>query len=210
MSGRALRLVEPDGTVRTLAEDPDERVSWEATDFVAAEEMGRSRGHWWSPDGRHVAACRVDETEVPSWWIGNPARPDQPAVEHRYPAAGSRNPDVRLFVLGALGGQPALEVSWDRVRYEYLAAVSWRAKGLLLTVQRARSSARWSCSVSISRPGRRHRSRSTPTTVGIELVPGVPGFLGDGRLVTAADRGGARRLLVDGHPVSPEGSRCAR
>ncbi|MGE3689698.1 MAG: S9 family peptidase, partial [Acidimicrobiia bacterium] len=37
----------------------------------------------------------------------------------------------------------------------------------------------------------------------IELVPGVPGELEDGRLVTCADREGARRLLIDGDPVTP-------
>ena len=37
----------------------------------------------------------------------------------------------------------------------------------------------------------------------VELVPGVPGQLDDGRLVTCADRDGADRLLVDGEPVTP-------
>ncbi|HQV57894.1 MAG TPA: prolyl oligopeptidase family serine peptidase, partial [Ilumatobacteraceae bacterium] len=37
----------------------------------------------------------------------------------------------------------------------------------------------------------------------VELVPGTPALLGDGRLVTAADRQGARRLLIDGTAVTP-------
>ena len=37
----------------------------------------------------------------------------------------------------------------------------------------------------------------------VELVPGTPGVLDDGRLVMAADRDGARRLLVDGVAVTP-------
>jgi dipeptidyl-peptidase-4 len=37
----------------------------------------------------------------------------------------------------------------------------------------------------------------------VDLVPGVPTLLGDGRLVTTADRDGTRRLLIDGEPVTP-------
>jgi dipeptidyl-peptidase-4 len=57
----------------------------------------------------------------------------------------------------------------------------------------------------------RGRADSGSTTVAladdddrwVELVRGVPALLGDGRLVTCADRDGARRLLVDGSPVTP-------
>jgi len=33
-------------------------------EFVAQEEMDRSTGYWWSPDERHIAFARVDETPV--------------------------------------------------------------------------------------------------------------------------------------------------
>ena len=38
--------------------------------------------------------------------------------------------------------------------------------------------------------------------VWIDAVPGVPDLLPDGRLVTTAERDGARRLVVDGEPVT--------
>ena len=44
--------------------------------------------------------------------------------------------------------------------------------------------------------GRRRR-------VGRARRPASPAVLADGRLVMAADRDGARRLLVDGEPVTP-------
>jgi dipeptidyl-peptidase-4 len=37
----------------------------------------------------------------------------------------------------------------------------------------------------------------------VELVPGVPRLGPDGALISCADRDGARRLLVDGEPVTP-------
>ena len=38
----------------------------------------------------------------------------------------------------------------------------------------------------------------------VELVPGTPALRPDGSRVMCADRGGARRLLVGGEPVTPE------
>jgi dipeptidyl-peptidase 4 len=87
-------------------------VSWGSADFIAAEEMGRSRGYWWSPDGTVIAACRVDDAEVDQWVIADPAHPEQPARTIRYPAAGTTNPDVTLHLLGLDGSRTAVE--WDR------------------------------------------------------------------------------------------------
>jgi dipeptidyl-peptidase-4 len=33
-------------------------------EFIAQEEMGRDKGYWWAPDGRHIAFARVDENPV--------------------------------------------------------------------------------------------------------------------------------------------------
>jgi dipeptidyl-peptidase 4 len=39
-------------------------VTFGLAEFVAAEEMGRSRGYWWSPDGSEILVARVDESPV--------------------------------------------------------------------------------------------------------------------------------------------------
>jgi hypothetical protein len=65
VSGRSLRVVSVDGDDEhgselagpTLFDEPD-TVSWGSAEFVAAEEMNRYRGFWWSPNSRHVAVCR--------------------------------------------------------------------------------------------------------------------------------------------------------
>ena len=89
---------------RLVARDPDPAVSWGTAEFVAAEEMGRTRGHWWSPDGRRLLAARVDNSPVGSWWIADPAAPGTPPVALRYPAAGTTNAEVALavFDIGSL------------------------------------------------------------------------------------------------------------
>ena len=57
--------------VASLADPADDQVLAEAAgvtfglaEFIAAEEMGRTRGYWWSPDGSALLAARVDETPV--------------------------------------------------------------------------------------------------------------------------------------------------
>ena len=93
VSGATLRVAELDGQSWELA--GEEGVRWGSADFVAAEEMGRSRGFWWSPDGARIAACRVDDSGVRQWWIADPAAPDQEPRLHRYPAAD--DPQVTCY-----------------------------------------------------------------------------------------------------------------
>src|SRR5580693_7657181 len=75
-----------------------EGVTFGLAEFVAAEEMDRSRGYWWSPDGTKLLVARVDEAGVARWHIADPANPDKAPVEVRYPAAGTANADVSLLV----------------------------------------------------------------------------------------------------------------
>ena len=199
--GNSLRIAELDGSSWELASDEDPEVTWGSADFIAAEEIHRNRGYWWSPDGTSVAACRVNVSQVDHWYIADPAAPDQPAHEVRYPAAGTPNAVVELHVLALDGGE--IDVAWDRDRFPYLTAVSWVSEDrLLLTVQ--------------SRDQRDLQVLEANPTTGdtspifvdhddqwVEVVPGVPDQLADGRLVMAADRDGMRRLLIDGQPVTP-------
>src|SRR5207244_13097295 len=98
----ALRVVGLDaaaGGDRELAADPDPDVTWGLAEFVAAEEMGRARGHWWSPDGGSLAAARVDNRPVGRWHVADPADPAAEPAVLRYPAAGTAHADVGLPVL---------------------------------------------------------------------------------------------------------------
>ena len=60
-------------------------------EFVAAEEMNRMRGYWWSPDGRSLLVARVDDVPVRRWYIADPANPDREPPVVAYPAAGTPN-----------------------------------------------------------------------------------------------------------------------
>ena len=191
-----------DGAARVLAGETNlGTVTWGSADFVAAEEMQRQRGYWWSPDGTTIAACRVDVAPVQVWHIADPSDPSAAPSAVRYPAAGTANPDVTLH-LCALDGSPPRQVVWDRDRFPYLADVHWTDHALTLTVQ--------------SRDQRRLEVLTVDTETGatstvfadadddwVELVPNT-GVMADADvLVTVADRDGARRLMVNGEPVTP-------
>ena len=73
------------------------------SEFVAQEEMGRMTGYWWSPDEKHIAFLRVDETPV-QVVIRNEIYAEKiELIEQRYPATGTRNVDIQLAVTDIKG-----------------------------------------------------------------------------------------------------------
>jgi dipeptidyl-peptidase-4 len=197
--GGRLFVCSTDGDEREIAGDDDPNVTWGLAEFIAAEEMGRQRGYWWSPDGRHIAATRVNVERVPVWHIADPANPATPAGEHRYPAAGATNAEVTLHVVDVATGS---RVDVKLPDHEYLNSVTWAAAGLIAQVQ-----SRDQRSVTIVRidpaSGACDVIGSDSDDAWVDLVPGVPALRPDGALVTCADLG-VRRILVDGVAVTPD------
>ena len=166
--------------------------------------MDRGRGYWWAPDGSAIAATRVDTSAVARWWISDPARPDQAPQEHAYPASGTDNAEVTLWVL-ALDGTRR-EVEWDRAAFPYLADVQWpEPERIVLTVQ---SRDQRHLQVLAAAVGEDEAIRTTvlfedSDETWVELVHGAPAVLDDGRVVMAADHEGARRLVAASVPLTP-------
>jgi dipeptidyl-peptidase 4 len=203
VAGRALRVVDvTSGEDRALAEPEGEQVSYGQAEFVAAEEMQRMRGFWWAPDGEAVLAARVDDAPVRRWHIADPANPERPATEVAYPAAGTPNADVSLFVLGLDGRRQSVE--WDRATYPYLAQAGWDSGGILLVVQTRDQKVMRILSADPD-TGETTLVREDTDPVWIDIVPGVPARTGSGELVWVAEDETARRLFVDGSPVTPGG-----
>jgi dipeptidyl-peptidase 4 len=200
VSGPALRLAELDGRSRVLAGEDAADVTWGSAEFVAAEEMDRLRGYWWSPDGERVAAARVDNAPVAEWWISDPAQPDVAPISHRYPAAGTADAVVTLYVLALDGSR--VEITWDRAAFPYLADVAWTTAGLAVTVV-AEDQHRLQVLAVDATSGRTSMVWEDSDAAWVDLTPGVPALLPGARLVTCANRDGARRLVVDGQPVTP-------
>ncbi|MET7305898.1 MULTISPECIES: prolyl oligopeptidase family serine peptidase [unclassified Streptomyces] len=201
VSKGALRVVgaEGDGD-RALAEPEDAHISYGLAEFIAAEEMQRSRGFWWSPESDRLLVARVDDSAVKRWWIADPAHPDRKPAEVAYPAAGTPNADVRLLVLGLDGTRT--EVVWDRSRYPYLAQVHWSSQGAPLILVQARDQRSQLFLAVDPESGTTRTVHVDEDPVWLDLFAGVPAWAPDGRLVRIVDEGGARVLSVGDRPLT--------
>ncbi len=122
------------GAPRRLTTRPGPDVEHGVAEFVAQEELGRTRGWWWSPDGKRIAYQRTDSAPVDTMFVADPLHPEAPPVTFRYPRAGRPNADVKLGIAAIAGGATTW-VTWDRAAYPYLADVDWPEHGpLTLTV----------------------------------------------------------------------------
>ncbi|RZS87272.1 dipeptidyl-peptidase-4 [Motilibacter rhizosphaerae] len=203
VAGGALHVVElATGEVTVLASPDAPEVTWGLAEFVAAEEMSRLRGFWWAPDSHSVLAARVDESPVQQWWISSPATPAVAPTAVRYPATGTANADVSLALLGLDGS--VTPVPWDTAAFPYLVSVSWRAGHDALLHVQSRDQRRTQV-LGLSGGAALRVLREDADEHWVELVPGSPALLPDGRLVHTLDRGETRHLAVDGEPVSPDG-----
>ena len=200
LRGTSLCVASLAGGERVIASDPNEAISWGNAEFIAAEEMGRFRGYWWSPDSQSIAACCVDVTPINVWHIADPAHPEVPATEHRYPAAGTANASVSLHIISvATATATPVELSGN---WEYLNTVSWNSAGLIAQTQ-TRDQKQIDIHSIDPGTGKATVIFSDTDEAWVELVSGVPALQQDGTLVTCADRDGARRLLVNGSAVTP-------
>ncbi|MFE9430534.1 prolyl oligopeptidase family serine peptidase [Streptomyces sp. NPDC006640] len=205
VAGGALRVVEADGEGDRALAEPESpagegSVSYGLAEFIAAEEMGRSRGFWWSPESDSLLVARVDDSPVRRWWISDPARPESEPQRVAYPSAGGANAEVRLFVIGVDGSRT--EVSWDRARYPYLAHAHWSAAGapLILVQARDQRSQLFLAVDPASGSTRMVHADEDPTW--LDLFPGVPCWSPGGQLVRIADEGGARVLAFGERPLT--------
>ncbi|MDQ8755351.1 S9 family peptidase [Sphingosinicella sp. LHD-64] len=131
-----LHVVEATGqNQRRLTTDGAGTVSWGSAEFVAQEEMDRHTGHWWSPDDRYLAVARVDEAPVRTVTRTAIGTEGTRVYEQRYPAAGTPNALVELYVM-APDGSGRVKVDLGADTDIYLARVNWSADGRTLFVQR--------------------------------------------------------------------------
>ena len=123
------------GAERRLTQDGGGTLSWGSAEFVAQEEIGRHKGHWWSPDDRWLAVARVDESPVKVVTRAAIGADGTRLFEQRYPVAGTANALVDLYVIAADGSR-RVKVDLGSDPDIYLARVDWAADGKSLLVQR--------------------------------------------------------------------------
>ncbi|MET0234276.1 MAG: prolyl oligopeptidase family serine peptidase [Kibdelosporangium sp.] len=199
VSGNALRVVNVDGTGdRALAEPEGDNQAYGLAEFIAAEEMNRSRGYWWSPDGQRLIVAHTDRSGVQRWHISDPANPAAEPHTVRYPAAGTPNVEVKLLVIDLAGNR--VQVDWTGT--EYLANVHWSAGGPPLLAVEARDQRTMQIRTLDPDTGATELLHEQTDPHWVDIVTGVPAWTSDGKLVRVAVADGAYRLVVDGKEVT--------
>jgi dipeptidyl-peptidase-4 len=121
------------GAERRLTTGGGGLVSHGVAEFIAQEEMGRDTGYWWSPDEKHLAYTRVDESPVDEVERFEIDAAGVRVLKQRYPATGRPNADVKLSILALdTGASAACELG---KKDGYLARVEWYPEGDRLLVQ---------------------------------------------------------------------------
>jgi dipeptidyl-peptidase 4 len=198
----ALYVVGTDGEGERVLLAPERGgISYGLAEFVAAEEMHRSEGYWWSPDGEHLLAARVDIGPVTRAYINDPANPQLKPVEVAYPFAGTDNAEVTLVIVPTSGEGDGVAVGWDRVTFEYLVRATWSEHGLYLVVESRDQRRMQIRSVDLS-TGETTLVREDTDPIWLNIVTGLPALLEDGTLVWTAPQEGAQRLFVGDEPVT--------
>jgi dipeptidyl-peptidase-4 len=102
-------------------------------EFIAQEEMDRSAGFWWSPDGARIAYQQTDERAIAVYTIVHQGGENYSTETHRYPFPGGANARVRLGVIASTGGETRwLSLGEKEDDDLYLARVTWADATTLL------------------------------------------------------------------------------
>jgi len=132
---RQLWVGEVGGEAAPITPKEGELIRWGEAEFVAQEEMARLTGLWWSPDDRRIAVQRTDESPVGVVTRAAIGATGTKVFDQRYPAAGTDNAVIELFVTDPDGGN-RIKVDLGPDSDIYLARVDWAPDGSALYVQR--------------------------------------------------------------------------
>lgn len=123
-----------------LTEDGSDVILNGYASWVYTEEiLGRSsnyRSFWWSPDSKHIAFFRTDDSPVPVYTITDGTTQHGYVETLRYPKVGDKNPQVKIGIVipEARGG----DIKWAEFNPkedQYFGMPYWKPDGSTLLVQ---------------------------------------------------------------------------
>jgi dipeptidyl-peptidase-4 len=115
-----------------------ETIRWGEAEFVAQEEMARLQGYWWSPNDDRIAVQRTDEAAVGIVTRAAIGAKGTKVFDQRYPAAGTDNAVVELFVMNP-DGSGQVKVDLGANLDIYVARVDWGPDGFLYVQRQDRA-----------------------------------------------------------------------
>ncbi|KGJ90613.1 S9 family peptidase [Colwellia psychrerythraea] len=122
------------GEERQLTIDGAGTIKNGMSEFVAQEEMSRMTGYWWSPNEKHIAFLRVDETPVQTVIRNEIYAEKIELIEQRYPATGTNNVHIQLAVTDIKGNKIRF-VDLGENQDIYIPRVKWLRDSKKLSYQ---------------------------------------------------------------------------
>src|SRR2546427_277202 len=139
----ALMGYERDGDlyVYDLAQQKELRLTADATptaynghfDWVYEEEFGLAQAWTWSPDGRHIAYWRLDESAEPVIQLSDFEGRHPEWTRIRIPQPGDSNPTVKIGVVDVRSGRRVWLDPGERAEY-YVPRIYWTSRPDTLAV----------------------------------------------------------------------------
>jgi dipeptidyl-peptidase 4 len=93
------------------------------------------RAFWWSPDSRHLAFYRFDESAVPLFPVYNADGLHGNLEQTHYPEAGDPNPKVRIGIIPAGKPSPVVWADFNENDDQYFGTPFWTPDGKDLIIQ---------------------------------------------------------------------------
>lgn len=135
VQGQNLKVIDlASNATRSLTKDGGGTIHNAEAEFVAQEEMDRSRGYWWAADDSAIAFERYDEANVAVVKRSEVYADHTEVIEQRYPAAGKNNVTVKLGLVAPDTGV----TRWVDLGEDsdiYLVRVDWLRDGKHLSYQ---------------------------------------------------------------------------
>jgi len=183
---------------RALTQDGGGAILNGEADWVYYEEVlnrAAPQMFWWSPDSRHLALMRFDDTRVNAYTVVNNVTNNQDVEVAAYPKAGDLNPDIKLGVVSATGGN----VRWidleDYLPGSYLITrVGWFSDSQRVYFYLQDRAQTWLDFMSASRQGRDVKVLFRETTPAWVNIPARPVFLQDDSFLFFSERSGWKHL----------------
>ncbi|MEP6673845.1 MAG: S9 family peptidase [Ferruginibacter sp.] len=107
--------------------------SWVYTEEI----LGRATAYkafWWSPDSKHLAYFRSDDTNVPVYTITDGTGQHGLVEKEHYPKVGDANPQVKVGIVSPDGGNTVWS-DFNAADDQYFGMPYWKPDGKTLLVQ---------------------------------------------------------------------------
>jgi dipeptidyl-peptidase-4 len=182
-----------------LTHDGSENIINGTTDWVYEEELSLRDAFRWSPDSKHIAFWRFDQSAVPAMPIVNELGLYPRVATLRYPKAGEPNSRVKVGVIHLGSARPTwLDVGADTG--QYVARMEWVGSDSLVVQRMPRKQNQVDVMLLSAATGRGRIVMSDKDDAYVDVENGDLRWIGTGQrqFLFLSDRSGWRQLYLYG------------